>query len=252
MVYIDAGRYAQASQRFGQNLERSRRFFGPGDSETALNLSFHVMALARTGAIEQAEDEARESLRLAGGKTTLSASEVRGVKRRLAYVLAWAGKAEEALRLTEALRSEEEASGPTDTRHGVTLSIQAAALTALGRPREAAKVAAAASAVWRQTGTVFGPVGQIGLAKALLTEVIVWLAAGEPARAQPALDEAQALLRSAHPQPHADLAQADLLRARWMQASGSAAAGKLLEAEARERFEKLSGSPAPKTLSLPL
>jgi tetratricopeptide (TPR) repeat protein len=210
------------------------------------------MALARNGEPALAEAEARESVRLAQGQTTLSASEVRGLQRRLAYALMLAGKPAEALKVVEDLLGQEKATGQEDTRHGVTLGIEASAYTALGRPREGAVAAADAARVWRKAGAAFGAAGQIGLAKAQLTEALAWLAAGEPARAQAPLESALGLLRRAHAQPHADLAQADMVRARWLVASGHRAEGDKLAQDARERFERLSGSPAPKTLVLPL
>jgi serine/threonine-protein kinase len=252
MVYFDSGQFAKASASFGQNLERSRQFFGPQESETALNLSFHAMALTRNGDTTLAEAEARESVRMAQGQTTLSASEVRGLQRRLAYALVLAGKPAEALKVVGALLAQENAAGLDDTRHAISLGIEAGAYTALGRPREAAAAAAESARVWRQAGAALGAAGQIGVAKAHLTEALAWLAAAEPARAQAPLDSALGLLRAAHAQPHADLAQADMVRARWLLATGHRAEGEKLALEARERFERLSGSPAPKTLLLPL
>jgi tetratricopeptide (TPR) repeat protein len=252
MVYFDSGQFAKASASFGQNLERSRQFFGHEESETALNLSFHAMALTRNGETTLAEAEARESVRMAQGQTTLSASEVRGLQRRLAYAMVLAGKPAEALKVVGALLAQEKAADLDDTRHAISLGIEAGAHTALGRPREGASAAAESARVWRQAGAALGAAGQIGVAKAQLTEALAWLAAAEPTRAQAPLDSALALLRAAHAQPHADLAQADMVRARWLLATGHRAEGEKLALEARERFERLSGSPAPKTLLLPL
>ncbi|MBT9598960.1 MAG: serine/threonine protein kinase [Vitreoscilla sp.] len=253
MVHIDAGQFAQASEVFSKNLERAIGFYGPQDSETALNMSFLVMALARTGDLVNAEAKARESVRLAKAhtKAALSASEIRGLVRRLGAVLVLAGKGADALAVLDPLLAEEAAAGQRDTRHAATLMYRAGALSLQGRHRDAVAAAAESAEVWRKAGAAMGPSGQIGLAKARLTEALAWLASNEPAPAEALLAEAASLLKAAHASPHPDHAVADLVKAQWLHASGQPGTAETLAREARERFQKLSGSPAPGRLVVP-
>ncbi len=252
MVHIDAGQFAQAGEVFGRNLERAIAFYGPQDSETALNMSFLVLALARTGAFADAEAKARESVRLARAKSTLSASEVRGVVRRLGATLVLAGKPGDALAVLDPLLAEEVAAGQKDTRHAATLMYRAGALSMIGRHRDSVASATESAEVWQRAGAAMGPSGKIGLAKARLTLALSWLSAGEPVQAEPLITDATNLLKAAHAVPHPDLAIADLVRAQWLQASGRTSLAEPLARDARERFQKLSGSPAPARVVAPL
>lgn len=252
MVHLDAGDYAAAERVFADNVARSRAVYGADDGETALNLSFHVMALMRTGHLPQAEQAARESVRLASREGAgLSASELRGLRRRLGSALVLAGRAAEAVAVLGSVRADEEAAGQRDTRHAATLMLQAAAFAAAGRGADGVQAAEASAGLWRAQGGVLGPAGQVGLARARLNGALAWLAAGEPARAAPWIEEAQALLRAAHGDaPHPDLELARLVRARWLQASGQPRAGATLAREARAAYRRLAGADAPEPVRL--
>lgn len=249
MNYLDAGDFRRADAVFATNVERSRRFYGPEDSETALNLSFQVMTLGRTGRLAEAEAAARESVRLAQApKSTLSASEVRGLTRRLATALVLNGKPAEALQWFDQLIAQEEAAGQLDTRHAATLMLRAGAINALGRGAEAAAAAEGATAAWRQSGASLGAAGRIGVARSQLNAALAWLTANEPGRAGPLITDAEALLREAHNAPHPEHQLAALVRARWLHATGHAAEADALERDARARYRQLSGADAPQPL----
>jgi serine/threonine-protein kinase len=249
MAYLDSGSYRRANEVFANNVERSRHFYGPEDSETALNLSFQVMTLDRAGHLADAEAAARESVRLAQAPaSTLSASEVRGLQRRLATTLAMNGKAAEALQRFEELAAQEKAAGQLDTRHAATLMLRAGALNALGRGEEAALAAQDAVAVWQRAGASLGAAWRIGAARAQLNAALGWLTARQPARAEPLIAQAETALREAHATPHPEQQLAVLVRAQWLRASGRAAEAEPLEAAARERYRALSGADAPKPL----
>ncbi len=249
MAHLDAGDFRRADEVFGRNVERARRFYGPTDSETALNLSFQVMSLGRTGRYAEAEAAARESVRLARAPgSTLSASERRGLERRLASTLVLAGQATEALRRFDQLLAEERDAGQVDTRHAATLMLRVGALVALGRGAEAAAAGEEAVAAWRRAGAALGVVGRIGVARAQLNAALGWLAAGAPARAEPLITEAEATLAREHLLPHPEQQLAALVRAQWLRASGRAAEAAQHEREARERYRALTGADAPQPL----
>jgi len=249
MNYLDAGDYRRANDVFAANVERSRRFYGAEDSETALNLSFQVMTLVRTGRVAEAEAAARESVRLAQAPdSTLSASEVRGLLRRLATALVLNGKAAEALQWFDQIVAQEDAAGQKDIRHAATLMLRASALNALGRVNEAVAAAEAATAAWREAGASLGAAGRIGVARAQLNTALAWLAAKQPGRAEPLITNAEALLREAHAAPHPEHQLAALVRAQWLRATGRAAEADQLQRDARTRYRQLSGVDAPSPL----
>ncbi|WP_374673110.1 protein kinase [Ideonella sp.] len=252
MVHLDAGHYEMAHRVFADNVERSRAVYGAEDGETALNLSFHVMALMRTGRLPQAEQAARDSVRLATREgAALSASELRGLRRRLGSALLLAGRAAEAVTVLEAVRAEEVAAGQQDTRHAATLMLHAAALAAAGRAAEGVRAAEASAALWRERGGSLGPAGQIGLARARLNGALARLAAGDTAQAEPWIEEAQALLRAAHGDAaHPDRELARLVRAQWLQAAGQPQAAAALAREARAAYRRQAGADAPERIRL--
>jgi eukaryotic-like serine/threonine-protein kinase len=250
MAYLDSGRYRRADEVFAGNVERSRQVYGPEDSETALNLSFEVMALNRIGRGDAAEAAARESVRIAQKpNSTLSASVRRGFIRRLGSALLMNGKPAEALRWLDDVVAQEVAAGQKDTRHAASLMLRAAALTALGRPREGAEAAQVSQQIWRDAGASFGATGQIGLARAQLNEAIAWLAAGEPDRAGPLVTTAEKLLQEHHAAPHPEQPLAAVIRAQWLRAVGRAGEAEGVEREARSRYRELAGADAPRPVA---
>ncbi|MFO1336972.1 MAG: hypothetical protein U1F53_01840 [Burkholderiaceae bacterium] len=249
MALMDSGDYRRADEVFGRNVERSRRFYGAEDSETALNLSFQVMTLNRVARASEAEAAARESVRLASRPgTTLSASVVRGVRRRLGSALLANGKPAEALRELDEVSAQEVAAGQTDTRHAATLMLRAGALNALGRGREGAQAAEEAVEAWGAAGASLGAAGQIGVARAQLNAALGWLVAAQPARAEPLIVSAERLLREHHAAPHPEQQLASLARAQWLRSVGRPAEADTLERAARTRYRELSGAEAPQPL----
>lgn len=241
MVRLDAGQFGLAAEALAVNSRRAEEFYGPRDGETALNLSFQVMALLRTNRVTQAEAVARESVRIAEAGSTLSAAEIRGLRRRWGAALVLGSRASEGLAVLDAVARQEAAAGQTDQRHAATLSYRAGALNAVGRSREAVAGAQDAARVWQASS---GPGAQVGLAKARLTEALAWLRAGEPAKAPPLVDEAKQLLARAQPAAHVDQLYPELVRARWLQASAQpaqVAQGVSLERDVRARFAAVSG-----------
>lgn len=253
MAYLDSGNYRRADEVFANNVERSRYVYGPEDSETALNLSFEVMALNRLGRGPAAESVARESVRLARRPgSTLSASEARGFIRRLASALLVNGKPAEALHWLDELIAQEDAAGQRDTRHASSMMLRAGALTALGRAREGAEAAHASVEAWRESGASFGAMGQLGIARAQLTEALAWLAAGEPERAQAPIASAEKLLRDHHAAAHPEQPLAAIVRAQWLRASGRPDEAEAVERQARDRYRELAGTEAPKPVAIVL
>jgi tetratricopeptide (TPR) repeat protein len=253
MAYLDSGNYRRADEVFAGNVERSRHVYGPEDSETALNLSFEVMALNRLGRADAAEVAARESVRIAQKTgSTLSASVARGFTRRLGSALLVNGKPAEALRWLDDLVAQEVAAGQKDTRHAASLMLRAAALTASGRPREGAEAAQASQQIWREAGAPLGAVGQIGLARAQLNEALAWLAAGEPAKAEAPIASAERLLREHYASPHPEQPLAALVRAQWLRASGRVEEADAVERAARARYRELAGTDAPRPVAVVL
>ncbi|HEX5685557.1 MAG TPA: serine/threonine-protein kinase, partial [Ideonella sp.] len=249
MAYMDSGHYARADQIFASNVERSKKVYGPEDSETALNLSFQVMTLNRTGDAANAEELGKESVRLAQAQgSSLSASEVRGFIRRYASALVVNGKAAEALRWFDQLAAQEEAAGQKDIRHASTLMLRAGALNALGRGPEAAAAGEQAIEAWRRAGAALGSTGQIGIARAQLNAALGWLTAGQPARAEPLITSAEQLLRDNHQGPHPEQQLAALTRAQWLRTTGRTAEADAMEREARARYRQLAGADAPHPL----
>jgi eukaryotic-like serine/threonine-protein kinase len=251
MVYLDAGDYRQAAEVLADNVRRSVAFHGPQDSETALNLSFQVMALNRLGQMQQAEAAASAAVAMTRDRRTLSASELRGLQRRLGGAMLMAGKAQPALSLLDTLVDEELAAGQLDQRHAATLAFRAGALNALGRTDAALASATASARLWRQFP---GPGARIGLAKVLLTEALIRLRAPESAGLQSAvptlLDQAQRELTLAHGvREHVDLLYPQLVRAQWWRAQGRLAEARLLERETRAQFEQRSGAVLPSELA---
>ncbi|HSI57382.1 MAG TPA: serine/threonine-protein kinase [Ideonella sp.] len=250
MVRLDAGEFGLAADALAANSRRSEEFYGPQDGETALNLSFQVMGLLRTNRLTQAEAMARESVRIAESGSTLAASEIRGLRRRWGVALVLSSRAAEGLAVLEAIAAQEAAAGQNDVRHAATLTYRAGALNAVGRTREAVLAAQQAAAIW-QAGS--GPAAQVGLAKARLTEALSWLRAGEPAKAPPLIDEAARLLAQAQPAGHVDHLYPELVRARWLRATGRAeqvAQAESLERGVRERFRGISGGELPQEVPL--
>ncbi|MEK8034107.1 serine/threonine-protein kinase [Ideonella sp. DXS29W] len=253
MAYMDSGQYLQADKIFASNVERSRQVYGHDDSETALNLSFHVMTLNRVGDADGAEESARESVRLAQAQgSSLSASEVRGFTRRLASALVVNGKPEEALRWFDRLVAEEEAAGQKDTRHASTLMLRAGALNALGRGREAGLAGEAAVEAWRQAGAALGAAGHVGTARAQLNAALGWITAGDTARAEPLIASAEKLLQDHHTGPHPEQQLAALVRAQWLRAVGRSTEADTTERQARARYRELAGAEAPVPLRIVL
>jgi serine/threonine protein kinase len=251
MAYMDSGRYRKADEVFAGNVDRSKEVYGPEDGETALNMSFRVMTLHRTGQTASAEEAGRESVRIAQAQgSSLSASEVRGFVRRYATSLTANGKSEEALRWFDQLVAQEIAAGQKDTRHAATLMLRAGTLNALGRGTEAVAAAEAAMAAWQATAGSIGAAGQIGIARAQLNVALGWLTAGEPTRAEPMIESAEKLLREHHTAPHPEHQLAALTRAQWLRATGRAAEADTLEREARARYRELTGADAPQPLRL--
>lgn len=248
MVRLDAGRYADAAEALSRNAQRSLAFYGPTDGETALNRSFEVMGLLRMKRMAEAEAVARETVQAAQAGSSLAASEIRGLRRRWGTALVFNGQAAEAQAVLAAVEAEEIAAGQTDGRHAATLITRAGAMNALGRPREAAPLAQRAAAVWAGGR---GPAAQVGRAKALLTEGLAWLQAGEPDRVPPLVAEARRLMAEAQPAGHVDRLYPDLVRARWLRATGSAAQAaeaERTERSLRERFTTLTGGELPQAL----
>ena len=253
MAYMDSGHYASADQIFANNVERSKKVYGPEDSETALNLSFQVMTLNRTGDTVTAEALGKESVRLAQAQgSSLSASEARGFVRRYASALVMNGKAAEALRWFDQLLAQEDAAGQKDIRHASTLMLRAGALNALGRGADAAAAGEQAIEAWRSSGASLGATGQVGIARAQLNTALCWLTAGQPARAEPLIASAEKLLRDNHPGPHPEQQLAALTRAQWLRATGHTAEADAMEREARARYRQLAGADAPRPLLIVL
>ncbi len=249
MAYMDSGQYARADQIFAGNVERSKKVYGAEDSETALNLSFRVMTLNRTGDTASAEALAKESVRLAQAQgSSLSASEARGFVRRYASTLVMNGKAAEALRWFDQLAAQEDAAGQNDIRHASTLMLRAGALNALGRGAEAAAAGEQAIEAWRSSGAALGSTGQIGIARAQLNTALGWLTAGQPARAEPLISSAEQLLRDNHLGPHPEQQLAAMARAQWLRLTGHTAEADAMEREARARYRQLAGADAPQPL----
>ena len=250
MAYLDSGNYRRADEVFANNVERSRHVYGAEDSETALNMSFEVMALNRIGRAADAEAAARESVRIAQKPdSTLSASVTRGFIRRLGSALLMNGKPAEALRWLDEVVAQESAAGQIDTRHAASMMLRAAALTALGRPWEGAEAASASAKLWREAGASFGSLGQIGIARAQLNEAIAWLAAGEPDRAGPLVAEAERLLQAHYAAPHPEQPLAAIVRAQWLRATGRTTEADAVEREARSRYRELAGVEAPQPVA---
>jgi serine/threonine-protein kinase len=250
MAYLDSGDYRHADEVFANNVERSRHVYGAEDSETALNMSFEVMALNRIGRAADAEVAARESVRIAQKPgSTLSASVTRGFIRRLGSALLMNGKPAEALRWLDEVVAQEGTAGQNDTRHAASMMLRAAALTALGRPWEGAESASASAQIWRDAGASFGAMGQIGLARAQLNEAIAWLAAGEPHRAGPLVASAEQLLQEHYAAPHPEQPLAAIVRAQWLRAVGRAGEADTVEREARSRYRELAGVEAPRPVA---
>jgi eukaryotic-like serine/threonine-protein kinase len=202
MVHLDAGNFRRADEVFADNVERSRRFYGPHDSETALNQSFHVMTLLRVGRTADAEVAARESAQIAlSPKSTLSASSVRGFNRRLASALALNGKPVEGLQWFDQLIEQERKASLKDTRYAATLMLRGGTLNLLGRGQEAVAAGEEATAVWREAGAALGALGEIGVARAQLNTALAWLTARDPARR--ALDRQRRRPAAAGPRGHA-------------------------------------------------
>lgn len=252
MAHLDAGQFQLADAVLAENVARSRRLYGEKDSETGLNLSFHVMTLLRSGQMAQAEQAARESVEIAvSPESTLSASEVRGFKRRYASALALNGKPAEGLRAFDELIDQERQAGLKDTRHAATLMLRAGVLNILGRGAEAAAAASEATAAWRAAGGPLGAMGQAGTARAQLNEALAWLTAGDTARAEALITSADELLRQAHGSgAHPDQQIAALVRAQWLRATGRIGEADTLERQARERYRQLSGLDAPRPLQM--
>jgi serine/threonine-protein kinase len=250
MVYLDAGDYRQAAATFAQNLQRSVAFHGPQDSETALNLSFQVMALNRVGQAAAAEAAALAAVDMTREQHTLSASELRGLRRRLGAALLMAGKPAPAFAVLDALVAEEQAAGQLDTRHAATLALRAGALNALGRYGPALASAQASAQFWRASS---GPAGHIGLAKVLLTEALVRLRAPASAHWRDAvpglLDQAEHELALAHAgDGHVDLLYPDLVRAQWWHSQGRQAQAQALARDTRARMAQQAGAVLPADL----
>jgi serine/threonine protein kinase len=250
MAYLDAGQFQLADAVLAENVARSRRLYGEKDSETGLNLSFHVMTLLRSGQLDQAEQTARESVEIAVSPgSTLSASEVRGFKRRYASALALNGKPAEGLSAFDELIAQERTAGLKDTRHAATLMLRGGVLNLMGRGPEAVAAAASATAAWREAGARLGALGQVGVARARLNEALAWVTAGEPARAEALIDDADGLFRQAYgATAHPDLQIAALVRAQWLKATGRPAEADALERQARARYRELSGLDAPRPM----
>jgi hypothetical protein len=159
------------------------------------------------------------------------------------------GKPAEALRWLDDVVAQEVAAGQKDTRHAASLMLRAAALTALGRPREGAEAAQVSQQIWRDAGASFGATGQIGLARAQLNEAIAWLAAGEPDRAGPLVTTAEKLLQEHHAAPHPEQPLAAVIRAQWLRAVGRAGEAEGVEREARSRYRELAGADAPRPVA---
>ena len=86
-----------------------------------------------------------------------------------------------------------------------------------------------------------------------VTEALSWLRAGEPAKAPPLIDEAARLLAQAQPAGHVDHLYPELVRARWLRATGRAeqvAQAESLERGVRERFRGISGGELPQEVPL--
>jgi tetratricopeptide (TPR) repeat protein len=182
-------------------------------------------------------------------KSTLSASEVRGFKRRHASALALNGRAAEGLAVFDELIAQERAAGLKDTRHAATLMLRSGVLNLMGRGPEAVAAAQEATAAWREAGGPLGALGQVGVARAQLNHALAWLTAGQPAQAEPLISSADDLLQRAHGATvHPDHQIAALVRAQWLRASGRGTEADTLERQARERYRQLSGLDAPRPL----
>ncbi|MBQ0958611.1 protein kinase [Ideonella sp. 4Y11] len=250
MVQLDAGRYAQADQVLQANLARSREVHGPADAEYALNLSFTVLSRLRLQRLDDAEAAARESLRIALAHPGLSASELRGLQRRLAQVLVQRGQAAEALTLLDTLISQErQLKQDQDPRHATSLLWRAGALAQLGRLGEAAAAARSAAAI--HAAQPDSPTARVAQAKARLTEVLCLLPSRLPAdraSASALLQAAEAALAADWPEGHPDRALAGAVRARWLQAEGQERAAAAALARHRADYQARSGAPLPEPL----
>ena len=244
MVHLDAGQYARAAAVLDGNLVRSRSFHGERDSETALNLSFAVMGRLRMRQLGPAEAAARESVQLAERLPGLSASEQRGLRRRLAQTLVMGGKAPEALALLDALLAEEtQAQQTQDPRHGATLMIRAGALLALGRPMDAARSAEAAARV--QAGLPGNRTARLGLAKARLNQALALLRSGMPDAVPELLAAAEAGLAADLPAGHPDRLLPGVVKVHWLRSQGQAGEADRLLARLQAEHLAASGSPLP-------
>ncbi|MBQ0931430.1 serine/threonine-protein kinase [Ideonella alba] len=250
MVHLDAGRYARASEVLEANLARSRAMHGADDAELALNLSFTVLTRLRLMRLDDAEAAARDSVRIAQAHPGLSASELRGLRRRLGQVLVQRGQAAEALAVLDAVAAEErQAQQLKDVRHASTLLWRAGALAQLGRHREAADTARAAATI--QADQPASPAARIALAKARLTEVLCLLPsplAADRAATTALLSAAEAALAAEWPAGHPDRALAGAVRAHWLRAQGQDRAAAAALSRSQADYLAASGAPMPDRL----
>jgi len=243
MLYMDSGQYARAAEVLRSNVARSRTFYGPADSETALNLSFLVLPLYRTNDVAAALAAAREAWQLvSAGPGTLSGSEQRGVRRRFAGALLAAGQTSQALAEFAALADDERAAGGLDTRHATTLLLQAGALNTAGQPREALASAEAGAALF---GRSDNSAGRLGRAKCLMVQTLALVALQRLDEAAQSLAEAERLFNAELPAAHPDRELLPWIRSTLLQAGGQTAAAETMRSQASARYTERSGGTLP-------
>jgi serine/threonine-protein kinase len=248
MALLDHGRFLQSVVAFDDGAARAARVFGPEDKETALTESFGIPALIMVGRIADAERVARQALHNAPGKEGLSAPDLRGIKRRSALALIFAGKPGEALALLREIFEQGEIEKPYNwLRQATALRFIAGAHMAQGSYATAAAVAHRSAEIY---GSHDDHVAVIGLAKTQLTEALALARAGSAPAAETALAAGERNLRRKLPASHPDFALVQLVRAEVLQAGGRSEEAQALRHASRELLEKSAGAGVPREFPL--
>jgi len=246
-VLSDAGDYPAAVAVVDDNVKRSTAFYGALDGETALDQSFRILPLAMVGRIGDAQEAARESVRIDDARPTLTSAERRGLHRRLALAELFAGHSQDAQRSLSKLAEEERVAGIQDGRAAATLWYLSNAIRLAGQPLQAAAAASAAAALWRKSDSA---TNRNLAAHAQLSEALALAAAQQPVAARRSLEEALGLLREQLPPRHATLLSGELVRAAVMRAEGQAASASALERATHQALADEAGVHLPPTIPL--
>jgi serine/threonine-protein kinase len=242
MALLDGGQFAYAAKAFEEAGARAARFFGPHDKETALTDSFALPALVMVGRVQDAESTARRAMRDIEGKEGLTAGEARGIRRRGALALIYAGRAEEARAVLESIAKQEDSPKPYNWVHAVTLRYLAGAHAALGNYEAAAQWSRKSLAVY---GDHDDMVPAVGRAKSQLTLARALAAQGEVAEAERLVATAESALRRILSAGHANFALVALVRSEILRARGERVAADGMQRTARQALENVAGPDAP-------